>query len=112
LINLGKKEAQKQENQEAQLRRIKLPRKDGLEMFGVVLQRLGGDQIKILCEDGQERNCRITGKMRKRAWMRDRDVVIIRLWDFQPSKADIVWRYIGFQVEHLKKRGFLKNLPV
>ncbi len=109
---LSKKDAAAAENQQAQLRRIKLPKRENLEMFGMVIQRQGGDQIKVLCEDGQERSCRITGKMRKRTWMRDRDVVIIRLWDFQPSKADIVWRYIGFQTEHLKRKGFLGKLPV
>ncbi|MCR4336006.1 MAG: translation initiation factor eIF-1A [archaeon] len=109
---MGKKEEEAVENQQAQLRRMRLPKRDELEMFGVIIQRQGGDQIKVLCEDGQERSCRITGKMRKRAWMRDRDVVIIKLWDFQPSKADIVWRYIGFQTEHLKRKGFLSKLPV
>ena len=100
------------ENQEEQLRKIRLPRRKELEQFGIVSQRVGAGQIKIMCEDGIERNCRIPGKMKKRAWMRDRDLVIVRLWDFQPSKADVVWRYIGFQVEHLKRKGYLDNMPI
>ena len=109
---MGKKEAAEAQKQQEMVRRIKLPKKDELEMFGIVIQLMGGNQIKILCADGVERMCRIPGKMRKRTWMRERDVVIVRLWDFQPIKADVVWRYIGFQVEHLKKKGFLKDLPV
>ncbi len=92
--------------------KLRLPRRNELEMFGIVMQLMGASQVKILCEDGVERICRITGKMRKRTWMRERDLVIIRLWDFQPSKADVVWRFIGVQTEHLKKKGFLKNMPV
>ncbi len=98
--------------QEEQLRKIRLPRREEHEMFGIVMQLHGGSQIKVFCEDGIERNCRIPGKMKKKTWMRERDIVVIKLWDFQPSKADIVWRYLGMQTEHLKRKGFLSKLPV
>jgi len=100
------------EAQAEQLKRIRLPKKRDLEMFGIVLQRMGGTQIKVLCEDGVERQCRIPGKLRKRTWMRERDLVIVKQWDFQLSKADVVWRYIGYQTEYLKRKGFLNSLPV
>ena len=93
-------------------RKLMLPKRDKLEMFGIVMQLHGSNQVKILCEDGKERVCRIPGRMKKKTWLRERDVVIIRLWDFQQSKADVVWRYLGAQVEHLKRRGFLKSMPV
>ena len=92
--------------------RLRLPREKDGEMFALATQRMGGDQIKALCADGQERSVRIPGKMRKRVWVREGDVIIIKLWDFQPSKADVVWRYLGFQVERLKRMGLLKNLPL
>ncbi len=92
--------------------KVRLPHRNEFEMFGVVTQRQGASQIKVQCEDGLERSCRITGKMRKRAWIRDNDLVIVRIWDFQPSKADIVWRYLGFQMEHLKRKGFLDKLNI
>ena len=109
---MGKKEEEAQKAQEEQLRKIRLPRKEDLEMFGIVTQLQGGSQVNILCEDGIERNCRIPGKMRKKTWMRQRDIVIIKLWDFQPSKADVVWRFLGMQTEHLKRKGYLSKLPV
>ena len=102
----------KKGSQETEIVRIRLPKKDEGEMFGVVLQRHGSDQIRVACEDGQERMCRIPGKMRKRVWIRENDVVVIRLWDFQPIKADIVWRYLGNQVQWLKRNGHLKDLSI
>ena len=81
-------------------------------MFGVVIQLHGSNQVKVLCEDGKERGCRIPGKMKKKTWLRERDIVIIKLWDFQQSKADVVWRFLGMQVENLRRRGYLRNLPV
>ncbi len=95
-----------------EVRKIPLPKKDKLEMFGLVVQLHGSNQVKVLCEDGVERVCRIPGRMKKKTWLRERDIVIIKLWDFQPSKADVVWRYLGTHVEHLKKKGFLKNFQV
>ncbi len=92
--------------------RVRLPHKDEGEMFGVVIQLHGSNQIKILCKDGVERMCRIPGKMRKRVWMRTNDLVLVKLWDFQPIKADVVWRYIGNQVEWLKRNGYVEGLPI
>lgn len=100
------------ENPEEQFRKIMLPHREKLEMFGIVIQLHGSNQVKILCEDGKERVCRIPGRMKKKTWLRERDIVIIRLWDFQQSKADVVWRYLGMQVENLKRRGLLKAFPV
>ena len=97
---------------EGEIVRVRLPREDEGEMFGVVQQLHGSNQIKIMCQDGQERMCRIPGKMRKRVWMRLNDVVIVKLWDFQPIKADVVWRFLGNQVEWLKRNGKLEGLPV
>ena len=108
-----KKELEKQEEKkQAEIRKMRMPDRDNLEMFGIVQQLHGSDQIRIFCEDGKERMCRIPGKLRKSVWMRERDIVIIRLWDFQPIKADIIWRYTGTQVEHLKRKGVLTNLPL
>lgn len=91
--------------------RLRLPNRNDGEMFGIAIQLHGGDQIKVACEDGKERMCRIPGKLKKRVWIREGDVVIVQLWDFQPSKADIVWRFLGMQVERLDRMGLLKNLP-
>ncbi len=112
-VGLGKREEEERAAKEAEeIRKIILPNRSRLEMFGVVTQRLGSNQIRIMCEDGTERVCRIPGKMRKRVWMRAGDIVIVRLWEFQKIKADVAWRYSGAQPEHLKKKGYLEKLPL
>lgn len=108
----NKKKKKKPGDDEGFEGRLRLPKKDEGELFALATQRMGGDQIKCLCADGQERSCRIPGKLRKKVWVREGDVVIIRLWEFQKSKADIVWRYLGFQTERLKREGRLEGLPV
>ncbi len=95
-----------------EIRRTKLPNRENLEMFGVVTQLHGTNQVGVFAEDGIERICRIPGKLKKRVWMRQGDIVLIKLWDFQKTKADVIWRYLGVQVEHLKRKGYLNKLPV
>jgi translation initiation factor 1A len=100
------------ENTEENVGRVRLPNESELEQFAIVLQLMGSDQIKCLCEDGKERQIRIPGKLKKKVWLRENDIIIIKLWDFQPSKGDVVWRFLGNQVAWLKRNGKLKKLPI
>ena len=64
----------------------------------------------VKCTDGQVRVCRISGKIKRRMWIRDNDVVLVAPWDFQSSKADVVWRYIRAHAEKLQQDGYLNNV--
>jgi len=91
-------------------RKLRVPNTSVLEMFGKVIQLMGVNNIQIICEDGKERICRIPGKMFKHIWLKPGDIVIVKLWDFQPTKGDVMWRYIGFQITQLERRGLLTEL--
>ena len=91
--------------------RMRLPNSRELEQFALVIQLMGSNQVKAICEDGKEKQFRIPGKLLKKVWIRENDIIIVKLWEFQPSKGDVVWRYLGNQVEWLKRNGKLKNLP-
>jgi len=79
------------------------------EVLGVVVKLLGFDRILVKCQDGKERLCRIRGKMKRRVWIREGDIVIVSPWDFQSDKrGDVTWRYTHAQAENLRKRGLLK----
>jgi translation initiation factor 1A len=93
---------------EEEVIRVRLPDRQKNEMFAIVDTMLGAGHIKVRCEDGVERLARIPGKMRKKIWIREGDIVIIVPWSFQDSRADIVWRYTIPQVEWLEKKGYLK----
>jgi translation initiation factor 1A len=108
---LERKKAE-QPSPEELIGRIRFPRRNELEQFAVVMQLLGVNKVMVACEDGKERIARIPGRMRKRVWMRNGDLVLVKLWDFQQAKCDIIWRYVGVQVEHLRKKGLLNNLPL
>ncbi|MEM3402315.1 MAG: translation initiation factor eIF-1A [Candidatus Hadarchaeales archaeon] len=78
----------------------------GNEILGVVDQMFGFDRLRVRCRDGHVRNCRIPGRMRKRMWVREGDVVVVKPWPVQgEERGDIIFRYTKTQAEWLKKRG-------
>jgi len=90
--------------------RVRTPRKDKNEILGIVESMLGSSRIRVRCLDGKTRMGRIVGKMKKRVWVREGDVVIVIPWDFQDEKAEVIWRYTRPQVEWLRKKGFLEGV--
>ncbi|MDD1769950.1 MAG: translation initiation factor eIF-1A [Methanomassiliicoccales archaeon] len=93
--------------------RTPFPNKKEGEMFGIADQLLGASRIKVMCADGKSRMGRIPGKIRKRMWIREGDLVIIKPWDFQDDKADILYRYTKTQASYLsRKKALPKSLDV
>lgn len=78
------------------------------DVLGIAIKLLGYDRILVKCQDGHERLCRIRGKMKRRVWIREGDIVLVSPWDFQSDqKGDLFWRYTKAQAELLRKRGYL-----
>ena len=63
--------------------RVKMPNLRVNEMFALAEQILGGRRVSVLCADGETRMARIPGKMRRRQWVREGDLIIVWPWDFQ-----------------------------
>ncbi|WP_081477351.1 translation initiation factor eIF-1A [Methanocella arvoryzae] len=89
--------------------RVRTPDRREGELLGTVINLLGGSRVLVRCMDSVTRMCRIRGKMKKRTWVREGDIVIVVPWDFQNDKGDIIWRYTGPQAEWLSRKGFLKT---
>lgn len=90
--------------------RLRMPRSDEGEILALVEERLPSNRLRAMCQDGEVRLIRIPGKMRRRVWVRVGDVIIIKPWELENEKADLVWRYFKTQSEVLQKKGLLKGL--
>jgi len=78
------------------------------DVLCITIKLLGFDRVLVKCQNGHERLCRIRGKMKRRVWIRQGDIVLVSPWDFQSDKrGDIIWRYKRNQAEWLRKKGHL-----
>ncbi len=97
------------EDELSELTRVRLPR--GREVFGVLEQRYGASRTKVKCLDAKTRVCRIPGRLKRKLWVREGDIVIVEPWEFGgDEKGDIVFKYRPLQVEFLRKKGYLNKL--
>ena len=105
------KHGKKDNNQvdEANLR-VTLPYKPKGEMFAVAETFQGGSRLQLICEDGKRRMGRIPGKLRRRMWVRENDLLIVVPWSFQDSKADVKFRYTPTQTSNLKRKGKIPEI--
>ena len=90
--------------------RVPLPYKPKGEMFAVADSFQGGSRLQVICEDGNRRLARIPGKLRRRMWIRENDLLIIIPWSFQDSKADVKWRYTPTQFANLQRMGKIPEI--
>jgi len=93
--------------EELEISRIRIPRNQ--EVLGIVELLVGGDKMRVVCDDGNTRICRIPGKLRKRVWIKAGDLVLIEPWKVQTDiRGDIIFRYTSTQANWLKRKGFVK----
>ncbi|RMD65881.1 translation initiation factor IF-1A [Candidatus Pacearchaeota archaeon] len=108
---VSEEEQRAQDGSSAQLKlpsRIRKP-KEG-EFLGLVLQRLGGNRMLVKTTDGKVRNCRVPGRFSRRFWVLPGNVVIIKPWEFDDSKADIIYQYRKDETTQIKKSGVLDDI--
>ena len=104
-----KEEQAKQEEIAQQLRRVRVPR--DTETLGMLDQRLGGSRMRVRCLDGKTRICRIPGRLKRKLWVREGDVLLIKPWELGgDDKGDVIFKYKQVQVQWLKNKGYLKGL--
>jgi translation initiation factor 1A len=87
--------------------RVRLPQKGDREMFAMAELMMGANHIRVKCFDGVSRLGRIKGKIKKKVWIREGDVLVVVPWSFQDDKCDIIYRYTGPQVEWLRRNRYL-----
>ena len=104
-----KEEVKRQEQIQREISRVRLPREG--QVFGIVDQRLGASRMRVKCLDGKTRICRIPGRLKRRLWVREGDLLLIEKWQFESDeKGDVIFKYRASQVDWLKRKGHLKGL--
>merc|ERR1739847_33534 len=102
----GGKNRRRGKNENEGLKRELVFREDGQE-YAQVTKMLGNGRLEAMCFDGIERLCHIRGKLRKKVWIAQSDIVLVGLRDYQDAKADVILRYSPDEARSLKAYGEL-----
>lgn len=100
---------QQQQQELEEIRRTPIPRQG--QVLGMCEQRVGGSRMMVRCLDGKKRVCRIPGRLKRKLWVRDGDILLVEPWELGgDEKGDVVFKYKHIQVDFLRKKGLLKAL--
>lgn len=76
------------------------------QVFGILTKTLGSRFFDVNCLDGKQRRCKVRNK---RLRVKQDDVVIISLREFDDKNADIIYRYNSEEVRELQRLGSLPS---
>ena len=68
---------------------------------------LGNGRLEALCFDGEKRLAHIRGKLRKKVWINQGDIILLSLRDYQDEKGDVILKYSADEARSLKAYGEL-----
>ena len=76
--------------------------------YALITKALGNCRFEVMCFDGKSRLATMCGKMRKRVFVNQGELVLVSLRDWQDSKCDIIDKYNQNDIQKLKQ---LKYIP-
>lgn len=84
-----------------------LPSEEEGTILCVIQRLLGAGFLEVVCTDGNTYKAWIPGKMRRRVWMREGDVILFLPWGTRDMKGEVVYRYARDEVRKLIESGLL-----
>ncbi|RMZ87328.1 hypothetical protein DV736_g5444, partial [Chaetothyriales sp. CBS 134916] len=75
--------------------------------YAQVVKMLGNGRLEALCFDGERRLAHIRGKLRKKVWINQGDIILLSLRDYQDDKGDVILKYSADEARSLKAYGEL-----
>uniref|UniRef100_A0A1B0AF67 S1-like domain-containing protein n=1 Tax=Glossina pallidipes TaxID=7398 RepID=A0A1B0AF67_GLOPL len=63
---------------------------------------LADGPLEAMCFDGVKRLCHTRGKIRKKVWINQSDIILVGLRGYQDSKADVILKYTPDEARNFK----------
>jgi len=79
--------------------------KEDEQEYAQVTKMLGNGRLEAMCFDGVKRLCHIRGKLRKKVWINQGDIILVGLREYQDTKADVIFKYTPDEARNLKTYG-------
>lgn len=75
--------------------------------YAQVTKMLGNGRLEAQCFDGEKRLAHIRGKLRKKVWINQGDIILLSLREFQDDHSDVILKYNADEARSLKSYGEL-----
>ncbi|KAI0125227.1 hypothetical protein BJ170DRAFT_636916 [Xylariales sp. AK1849] len=102
----GGKNRRRGKNENENDKRELVFREDGQE-YAQVVKMLGNGRLETQCFDGTKRLGHIRGKLRKKVWINQGDIILLSLREYQDEKGDVILKYTADEARSLKAYGEL-----
>ena len=103
------KKDQEMSQEEIEISRIRVPHDP--EVLGIIEMMVGGDKMRVKCDDGLTRVVRIPGRLRKKVWVRTGYLILVAPWkQLKDTRGDLAFSYTPTQAGWLRRKGFIKTL--
>jgi len=104
----GGKNRRRGKNENDDIKRELVMKEEG-QSYAQVTRILGNGHLEAFCFDmttgGKKRLCHIRGKLRKKVWINQGDIILVGLRDYQDDKADVIMKYLADEARELKRIG-------
>jgi len=84
-----------------------LPSDEEGTMLCVTERIVGGNFVEVICADGNKYMAMIPGKMRRRVWVHEGDLVLFLPWGTPDNKGELVYRYSESESKDLSRKGLV-----
>lgn len=81
--------------------------KEESQEYAQITKMLGNGRLELSCFDGTKRMGHIRGKLKKKVWMSQGDIILVLLREYQDNQCDVVHRYNSDEARALKNIGEL-----
>lgn len=91
------------------------------QYYAQVYKILGSGRFMVKCYEKDtktnefilsEKICHVRGKMRKKVWVNDNDLVLISIREFDKTKGDILHKYTYYEAKKLIKQNLIPSIEL
>ena len=107
--NKGGKKYKRNKNIAQENKNTRFKDENESQEYAQITKALGNCRFEVLCFDGKNRLATMCGKMRKRVFVNQNDLILVSLRDWQDSKCDIIDKYTTNDVQKLKQGGHIPD---
>ncbi|KAJ3362074.1 eukaryotic translation initiation factor 1A [Allomyces macrogynus ATCC 38327] len=104
----GGKTRRRGKNDDDGVKRELMFKEDGQE-YAQVVKMLGNGRLEAQCFDNTKRLATIRGKMRKKVWINQGDIILVGLREFEDEKCDVIHKFSADEARALKQHGELPD---